>query len=70
MSNAMPLRKSFVSDEISIDYKDLRLLRRCMTENGKIMPARMTGFSRVKQRNLKKAAENARFLSLISYIVE
>ena len=50
-----------------IDYKDLRLLSRYITEKGKIVPSRITGVSRKKQRELSKAIKRARFLSLLSY---
>ncbi len=50
-----------------IDYKDIRLLSRYITEKGKIIPSRITGVSRKKQKELSKAIKRARFLSLISY---
>ena len=50
-----------------IDYKDIRLLSRYITEKGKIVPSRITGVSRKKQKELSKAIKRARFLSLISY---
>ena len=50
-----------------IDYKDIRLLSRYLTEKGKISPSRITGVSRKKQNELAKAIKRARFLSLISY---
>ncbi len=50
-----------------IDYKDLRLLSRYITEKGKIIPSRITGVSRKKQKELARAIKRARFLSLISY---
>ena len=51
----------------SIDYKDIRLLSRYVTEKGKIIPSRITGVSRKKQKELSKAIKRARFLSLMSY---
>ncbi len=51
----------------SIDYKDIRLLSRYLSEKGKIVPSRITGVSRKKQKELAKAIKRARFLSLISY---
>ena len=51
----------------NIDYKDIRLLSRYITEKGKIIPSRITGVSRKKQKELAKAIKRARFLSLISY---
>tara|TARA_B100000674_G_C37456750_1_gene740792 strand:- start:269 stop:547 length:279 start_codon:yes stop_codon:yes gene_type:complete len=50
-----------------IDYKDIRMLSRYITEKGKIIPGRVTGVSRKKQKELSKAIKRARFLSLISY---
>ena len=51
----------------AIDYKDIILLSRYITEKGKIIPSRITGVSRKKQRELSKAIKRARFLSLLSY---
>ena len=50
-----------------IDYKDIKLLTRYITEKGKIMPSRITGVSKKKQKQLSNAIKRARFLSLISY---
>ena len=50
-----------------IDYKDLKLLSRYVSEKGKIIPSRITGVSRKKQKELAKAIKRARFLSLMSY---
>ena len=50
-----------------IDYKDTRLLSRYISEKGKIVPSRITGVSKKKQKELSKAIKRARFLSLISY---
>ena len=50
-----------------IDYKGIRLLSRYVTEKGKIIPSRITGVSRKKQKELSKAIKRARFLSLMSY---
>ena len=51
----------------TIDYKDIRLLSRYISEKGKIVPSRITGVSRKKQKGLAKAIKRARFLSLLSY---
>ena len=50
-----------------IDYKDIKLLSRYISEKGKIVPSRITGVSRKKQKELSKAIKRARFLSLLSY---
>ena len=51
----------------NIDYKDLKLLSRYISEKGKIVPSRITGVSKKKQKELARAIKRARFLSLMSY---
>ena len=48
-----------------IDYKDLNTLRQNLTENGKIVPSRITGTKSRYQRQLATAVKRARFLALI-----
>ena len=50
-----------------IDYKDVKLLSRYISEKGKITPSRITNVSRSKQLELSKAIKRARFLGLMSY---
>ena len=50
-----------------IDYKDLMILKGNITENGKIVPSRITGTSAKYQRQLATAIKRARFLALIPY---
>ena len=50
-----------------IDYKDIKLLSRYVSEKGKIIPSRITNVSRIKQKELSVAIKRARFLSLMSY---
>ena len=50
-----------------IDYKDVKLLSRYVSEKGKIVPRRITSVSRIKQKELSIAIKRARFLSLMSY---
>jgi small subunit ribosomal protein S18 len=52
-----------------IDYKDVKLLQRYVSEKGKIVPARITAVSAKKQRLLAQAIKRARHLSLLPYIV-
>jgi small subunit ribosomal protein S18 len=52
-----------------IDYKDVRLLQRYVSERGKIVPSRITAVSVKKQRELAKAIKRARFMALIPYVV-
>ncbi len=51
----------------TIDYKDLNTLRQYVTENGKIVPSRITGTKAKYQRMLQVAIKRARFLALIPY---
>ncbi len=52
-----------------IDYKDVRLLSRFLSERGKIVPSRITAVSGKKQRELANAIKRARFLALLPYIL-
>jgi small subunit ribosomal protein S18 len=56
------------SNAPTIDYKDIRLLSRFISERGKIMPSRITSVSPIKQRELAKAIKRARFLGLLPYV--
>ena len=48
-----------------IDYKNIKLLRRYVSENGKILPSRVTSVSQKKQRELSLSIKRARNLALI-----
>lgn len=50
-----------------IDYKDLATLKQYVSENGKIVPARVTGTKTHFQRQLAVAIKRARYLSLLPY---
>jgi small subunit ribosomal protein S18 len=50
-----------------IDYKDIGVLKDFINENGKIIPARITGTKAKYQRQLDVAIKRARFLALIHY---
>lgn len=50
-----------------IDYKDLDTITKFLTENGKFIPARITGLSTGKQRELTRQIKIARQLALIPY---
>ena len=54
----------------AIDYKDVKLLQRYISERGKIVPSRITAVSARKQRELSKAIKRARFLGLIPYVIK
>jgi small subunit ribosomal protein S18 len=52
-----------------IDYKDVRMLQRYISERGKIIPARISAVSTKKQRLLAIAIKRARFLGLLPYVI-
>ena len=51
----------------TVDYKDVDLLKDFINENGRIIPARITGTKSRYQRQLGIAIERARFLALLPY---
>jgi small subunit ribosomal protein S18 len=51
-----------------IDYKDVDLLRKFITERGKILPRRITGLTARQQRDLTKAIKRARILALLPFL--
>jgi small subunit ribosomal protein S18 len=52
-----------------IDYKDIKLLQKYVSERGKIVPSRITAVSAKKQRELAKAIKRARNIALLPFIV-
>jgi small subunit ribosomal protein S18 len=50
-----------------VDYKDERFLSRFISENGKIMPSRLSGVGARHQRQLASAIKKARYLALLPY---
>ncbi len=69
--NALFKRKKFCRFTVEkvewIDYKDVETLRDFVLDNGKIMPARLTGTKAHYQRQLDTAIKRARFLALLPY---
>jgi len=54
-------------DAPRIDYKNIRLLQRYLSERGKIIPSRISAVSSDKQRRLANAVKRARYLALLPY---
>ena len=48
-----------------VDYKNIKLLKKYVSENGKILPSRITNVSQKKQRELSVSIKRARNLALI-----
>tara|TARA_S200000501_G_scaffold189988_1_gene178779 strand:- start:459 stop:686 length:228 start_codon:yes stop_codon:yes gene_type:complete len=53
---------------VDIDYKDTKLLRRFVNDQGKIMPRRVTGTSSKMHRKLVKSIKRARSIGLMAYV--
>ena len=53
-----------------IDYKDVKLLQRFISERGKIVPSRITAVSNKKQRLLANAIKRARYMALLPYVLK
>ena len=61
-------RLSPIKPNEPIDYKDLELLRKFITERGKILPRRITGLTTKQQRDLTTAVKRARLLAMLPFI--
>ncbi len=78
--SAAPARKPFFrrrktcpfsgANAPKIDYKDVKLLQRHISERGKIIPSRITSVSPKKQRELSIAIKRARFLGFLPYVLQ
>ena len=51
-----------------VDYKNIHVLKKYITEKGKILPSRVTQVSTKKQKKLTLAIKRARFLALLPYV--
>ena len=78
--NQLPTRRPFFrrrktcpfsgANAPKIDYKDVRLLQRYISERGKIVPVAHHGGLGQKQRELARAIKRARFLGLLPYVIK
>jgi small subunit ribosomal protein S18 len=61
-------RVSPIKPSEPIDYKDIDLLRKFISEQGKILPRRVTGLTAKQQRQLTQAIKRARILALLPFV--
>jgi small subunit ribosomal protein S18 len=61
-------RLSPIKPDEPIDYKDVDLLRKFITERGKILPRRISGLTAKQQRDLTAAIKRARIVALLPFI--
>ncbi|MCD6413803.1 MAG: 30S ribosomal protein S18 [Elusimicrobia bacterium] len=62
-------RCRFCKSKIEIDYKNVRLLKNFIGDNGRILTSRITGTCTKHQRRLANAIKRARHLALLPYVV-
>ena len=51
-----------------IDFKDVDLLKKFITDRGKILPRRLTGLTSKQQRDLTNAVKRARIIALLPFV--
>ena len=61
---------TFCTEKQAIDYKNYDMLRRYVTEHGRIRPRRQTGTCARHQRELAGAIKRARHLALLPFVAE
>lgn len=60
----------YCADKKAIDYKDLGVLKKYVTDRGKILPRRISGNCAKHQRELTIAIKRARHIALLPYVAE
>ena len=60
-------RRRVIDDTTPVDWKNAEWLRRFMSENGRILPRRMTGNSLHRQREIARAIKRARHMALLPF---
>ena len=60
----------FCANDKKIDYKDIKTLKRYLTDRGKIVPRRITGNCSKHQRAITQAIKRARAIALLPYVEE
>ncbi len=68
MANYYRKRVSPIKPGEPIDYKDVELLKKYVTERGKILPRRITGLTSKQQRDVTKSIKRARLVALLPYV--
>ncbi len=60
-------RRRVIDDTTPIDFKNIELLRRFLSENGRIIPRRLSGNTQRRQREVAQAIKRARQVALLPY---
>ena len=67
-SSFLKKRLSPIKPGDPIDYKDVDLLKKFITERGKILPRRLTGLTAKQQRDLTNSVKRARIVALLPFV--
>ena len=67
-SSCFKKRLSPIKPGDPIDYKDVDLLKKFITERGKILARRLTGLTAQQQRDLTNAVKRARIMALLPFV--
>ena len=65
----LPRRKKYLDPDVLIDYRRPDILKRFITDRGKIIPSRISGATAAQQRKIAKSIKLARYLALLPYTV-
>jgi small subunit ribosomal protein S18 len=60
-------RRRVIDDVTPVDWKNVEWLRQFITENGRILPRRMTGNNQQRQREITRAIKRARHMALLPF---
>lgn len=60
-------RRRVIDDTTPVDWKNVEWLRKFLTEHGRILPRRLTGNSRQRQREIARAIKRARHMALLPF---
>lgn len=68
--NVAPKQCFFCTDKKEVDFMDTAVLKRFLTERGKIVPRSRNGLCAKHQRNLSSSVKHARHLALLSFVAK
>jgi small subunit ribosomal protein S18 len=60
-------RRRVIDDATPVDWKNAEWLRKFLTDNGRILPRRLTGNSQQRQREIARAIKRARQIALLPF---
>lgn len=61
-------RRRVIDETTPVDWKNVEWLRRFLSEQGRMLPRRMTGISQQRQREIARAIKRARHMALLPFI--